>query len=51
MADRAPLLAPGFGAEAVKMVVQLLRVLAPIIVLMFVAAFLSTTDYITGRFG
>ena len=46
----APLVAPGFDAATVSLVAQLIRILAPIMVLVFVASFLSTTDYVSGRY-
>jgi putative peptidoglycan lipid II flippase len=46
----APVVAPGFDAATVSLVVQLVRILAPMLVLFFLASFLSTIDYISGRF-
>ena len=46
----APLVAPGFDAATVSLVAQLIRILAPIMVLGFVASLLSTTDYVSGRY-
>ena len=46
----APLVAPGFDAATVSLVAQFIRILAPIMVLVFVASFLSTTDYVAGRY-
>ena len=46
----APVVAPGFDAATVSLVAQVIRILAPIMVLVFVASLLSTTDYVSGRY-
>ena len=46
----APVVAPGFDAATVSLVVHLIRILAPMLVLFFLASFLSTIDYISGRY-
>jgi len=46
----APLLAPGFDEATVTLVALFIRVLSPIVVLVFVAAFLATMDYVSGHY-
>ena len=46
----APLVAPGFDPATQDLVARFVRLLAPIVVLVFVASMLSTTDYISGRY-
>jgi putative peptidoglycan lipid II flippase len=46
----APVVAPGFDAATVSLVAHLIRVLSPIVVLVFVASLLSTLDYVAGRY-
>lgn len=46
----ARLVAPGFDAATVSLAARFIRILAPILVLIFVASFLSTIDYASGRY-